>query len=197
MMRVIVVSNKWAAVRDEDVARSGGNELTVSFRQPIGELEKRSTTMTIAPTKTELQTALELFESCLETPLVPGEIVSWSESLHNACCHALPAWQQEMQNEHPQQFKQIKREDPEMGTRIENMQKEDAEISCQFDALCQDVANFQTRAEVMEKDEARFKPAMEELVSNGLKLVIRVRTQQQALKTWLLEAFDRDRGAGD
>jgi len=153
--------------------------------------------MTIAPSKTELQTALELFETCLVTPLVPGEIESWSESLNSACYQALPLWKQEIEKEHPAQFKQIRKEDPEMSTRVENMQAEDAEISCQFDAVCQDVANFVKRAPLMVEDEGRFKPAMEELVKNGLALVIRIRTQQQALRTWFVEAFDRDRGTAD
>jgi hypothetical protein len=38
---------------------------------------------------------------------------------------------------------------------------------------------------------------MQDLIDAGLKLVIRVRTQEQAIRTWFLEAFDRDRGTAD
>ncbi len=153
--------------------------------------------MTEAPAKAELQTSLQMFETCLETPLIPGELASWSEQLHAACNQAKEHWIQASQVDHPTQFKQIQGEDPEMGTRVQNMQEEDMAIACQFDAVCQDVANFLQRAPLMQEDEGRFKPAMADLVEAGLKLVIRVRTQEQALKTWFLEAFDRDRGAGD
>jgi len=150
-----------------------------------------------APLKNELQTSLQLFETCLETPLVPGELSSWSEQLATACCTAKEQWIQASQVEHPEQFKQIRKQDNEMGTRVQNMQEEDIQIACQFDAVCQDVANFHDRAPMMEGDEARFRPAMQDLVEAGLKLVIRIRTQEQAIKTWFLEAFDRDRGNAD
>jgi hypothetical protein len=150
-----------------------------------------------APLKNELQTALQLFETCLETPLVPGELGSWAEQLTSACCCAKEQWIQASQVEHPDQFKQIGKEDPEMSTRVQNMQEEDMAIACQFDAVCQDVANFHDRSPTMEGDEARFKPAMQDLVEAGLKLVIRIRTQEQAIRTWFLEAFDRDRGNAD
>ena len=150
-----------------------------------------------APPKTELLTALQMFETCLETPLVPGELASWAEQLHTACCQAKEQWVQASQVDHPSQFKQIQRQDAEMASCVQSMQEEDMAIACQFDAVCQDVANFLERAPVMEEDEGRFKPVMVELVETGLKLVIRIRTQEQALITWFLEAFDRDRGTGD
>jgi hypothetical protein len=35
------------------------------------------------------------------------------------------------------------------------------------------------------------------VINGGLSFVIRVRTQQQAIATWLIEAFHRDTGVAD
>lgn len=153
--------------------------------------------MSLIETKPELHDALEQFEACLESPLVPGELVAWSGSLHDACDKTTAHWLQEVETVHVAQFKEIKRQDMEMASRVDDMKAEDDAITCQIDAVCHDVTKFHERSETMEADEGRFEEIRKELVKKGLDLVIRIRTQQQTIRTWYLEAFDRDRGTGD
>jgi hypothetical protein len=150
-----------------------------------------------ASLNTELHAALEMMEMCLETPLVAGELESWVESLQAACGKALEQWNRASQVDHPAQFNQMTREDPEMDSRIQSLQEEDMAITGQFDAMCQDVATLQERAPTMEEDEGRFKSVIDDQKQAGLNLVIRIRSQEQAIRTWFMEAFDRDRGSGD
>lgn len=153
--------------------------------------------MTQAAVKNELHNALELLETSLVTPLVPGELVAWSESLQAACEEAHACWLAAATFEHPSQYKQIRREDPEMNSRVESLQREDGEITSQFDAVRQAVVSFQRRSATMQEDEARFEEVRLRMVDEGLKLVIRIRAQAQALRVWFVEAFDRDRGNAD
>jgi hypothetical protein len=49
----------------------------------------------------------------------------------------------------------------------------------------------------VEPDEMRAESAMAEFAQTLLDLVQRLRKQEVALRTWLVEAFTRDRGAVD
>jgi hypothetical protein len=59
------------------------------------------------------------------------------------------------------------------------------------------VSQLSKRSERLEPDEGHARRALETIVDGGLKLVIRIRKQEVAISTWLMEAFDRDRGVAD
>jgi hypothetical protein len=58
-------------------------------------------------------------------------------------------------------------------------------------------SNISVAAAKVEPDELTLAKARDHLVERGLSLVLRIRKQEAAVKTWYLEAFQRDRGVGD
>jgi hypothetical protein len=122
--------------------------------------------------------ALEQLETCAGTPLVSGEMVGWIEDLQDAALKLKPRLEQQIGEVHRAEFKQIRRED-------------------QFLALVDRLPILWQLAERIEPDEQRAERTAEEFAKNAIELVARIRKQEVAIRTWLMEAFTRDRGVVD
>ena len=144
----------------------------------------------------ELQRKLEDFEECAETPFVPGELESWLTAAGKAYDELRPQFQLQTDHIHAEEFAEIAEEDPELLSRVEEMRQEDQELK----TLCNDIANrlkeFQRKVE-KGASETDLKEDLEQFVSIGLDFVMRVRKQEVTVRTWLMEAFTRDRGTVD
>lgn len=144
-----------------------------------------------------LATALEAFETCLETPIVPGELQAWTASARRTGNEAVTALQEHIPAWHEPVLTQINRQDMELAKRVEQLREED-------NALLEEAAELQTAVNKLAADAnsvASHDPAIKEAVSDlvrlGLAWIIRVRTQEAALTTWYQESFNRDRGVAD
>lgn len=145
----------------------------------------------------EVSLSLERLETCLETPHVPGELPSWAAAVRKAVADLGPCLKQQISELHHQDFGEISKQDPGLLSRVEQLEAEDAEIADEYQQLTHLVEKIVDSASRIEPDEQRLEPIVEECVERGLSFGLHVRKQETAIKTWLLEAFDRDRGTVD
>lgn len=96
---------------------------------------------------------------------------------------------------HAEELAEIVGEDSGVFARVERLKKEDCRITGQFADLCRRAERLAEIAWQVEQDEGQVREDVSRLVELGLSFVIRVRTQETAITTWLLEAFNRGRGA--
>ena len=153
--------------------------------------------MTQTEPEHELKTALDVFETCLETPVMAGELLAWVDELQNAWADVSGQMHGHVAEIHPRQYQQISKEDPELLPKIEKLTAED-------EAIDEDRAEFDRRlrrcgeiAPQFEPDEEESAEHIQALVDEGIALVTRVRKQEVAVQTWFVEAFTRDRGVAD
>jgi hypothetical protein len=144
-----------------------------------------------------LAEALGALETALETPMVPGELDGWAGALRDAAENLQPLLGRRITTAHRESFSQIEATDPELIRRVENLKTEDERIQRDFQALSDRIADLAARAPDAEPDEGTLDQQVSELVDEGLAFVIRLRKQEVALRTWLVEAFQRDRGPVD
>lgn len=143
------------------------------------------------------EAALDKLEVCLETPFVPGELERWFEDLQQAVAALDELLRPQFQEVHERQLEEIFEQDPGLQHRVEQIRREDARVAAQFDLLAQRVGTMAKSASKAGPDEASLKEDCYKLVEDGLAFVIAARKQQVAVRTWLVEAFDRDCGTMD
>jgi len=140
---------------------------------------------------------LDEFERVLLTPLVSGELPSWTENAWRAF-HALsPVLRERIAEDHPRELRQIFQEDPELATEVEKMQHADREIVAALDRLGQALERLCRVVPEVEPNEAPAADVLTRISDQGVALVIAFRRQEEALKLWHNEALLRDRGAAD
>ena len=98
---------------------------------------------------------------------------------------------------HGPQLKSITREDKEMFANVEAVAAGDEKSVAMLDKLLEWSARLATATERVGPDEGRLEVEYTAFIEQGLDFVIHVRKQELALTTWLLEAFNRERGPGD
>lgn len=142
----------------------------------------------------EFKQALETFETTLETPHIPGELVLWMDSVREACLVATAAVRQKAANEHPVLLKRITAEDPELATRVENMREEDVALVERCDELERQSHSLVEMIPQFEPDEHKLEEHIQAFIKDGLDFIIATRKQEAALDTWYQESLYRDRG---
>jgi len=145
----------------------------------------------------ELHAALDGLEASVETPLVPGEFERWIDEGESAWQRLQTALAWLIATRHPEEYAEIGQEDEELICRVDQMRQEDVGIEHQAAELERRIPMLKATITCFEPDEAKLKPKVDMFVSETLALVIRIRKQEQAVRTWLGEAFNRDRGTVD
>jgi len=143
-----------------------------------------------------LETALNRFETQLETPVVPGELPAWLQSLERTLTKLNPLLYTRIA-EHQLQFDEMAKQDPGLIPRVEQLSGEDPGILAEAGQQLKMISPLVRHSDKLERDVAHSANALERSVQRGLKLVIRIRKQETAISTWYMEAFDRDRGVAD
>lgn len=141
--------------------------------------------------------ALSMLEACLETPFVPGELESWVHGARSAINRVGPLLRRQIDEVHAPQLKQIAVEDPGLLSRADDLREGDVQSLAKLEELSRTFETLDTIVAQIEPDETKLKAQLADVVKDGLTFVIHVRTQEVALRTWLQEAFDRDRGTVD
>jgi hypothetical protein len=145
----------------------------------------------------ELKSALAAFETSLATPVISGELTEWLEAVKQAWAEVLAKSHYQAKHEHPRQFEQISKEDPELLPKVEQLQAEDTAIEQHRETLSQIVSRTTAHAPKLEPDEEKAQHHTKKLIDEGMAFIARVRKQEVAIQTWFVEAFNRDRGAVD
>jgi benzoyl-CoA reductase/2-hydroxyglutaryl-CoA dehydratase subunit BcrC/BadD/HgdB len=172
----------------------------MNIRHPVGKQrsdEVLRTGTTESDESHEIDSLLFHLELCLETPVVPGELPSWSAATRQAAEALAEALQNEIHENHPDDFAEISNQDPDLLRQVEQLRAEDTKLLQQYEEFAGKISRFRERAERAEPHESKLDEQLSEIVEEGLALVIRIRTQQQAISTWLMESFQRDTGVAD
>jgi len=136
-------------------------------------------------------------EEALELPLVAGELTVWTARVAQAARIVHSILTDPLAQAHREDFAEIAEQDLEMATCVDNMRAEDAAIRLEFERFRELADNVASAAGRVEPDELTLDKARTHLIDHGLALVLRIRKQEAAVRTWYLEAFQRDRGVGD
>ena len=144
----------------------------------------------------QLRTALETFETRLATPIVSGELASWTTAALAAWTALAPPVNQSL-DRHREQFQQIAAEDAELLPTVQKLKDEDDAIRHEIRGLTDAVAQVARRAEQVEPHEGKLDREVEALTTRGVAFLNRVRKQEVATRAWFMEAFNRDRGVAD
>jgi hypothetical protein len=148
-------------------------------------------------TDADWKTALTAFETSLSTPIISGELAAWVGEAQKAWEEASAQIHFNVKHVHPRQFEEMAEEDPELLPKIEMLKAEDAAIEQERQRIGVMVARDAQHVPKLEPDEAKAQKHVQMLIDEGLAFIARVRKQEVAIQTWLVEAFNRDRGAGD
>lgn len=144
-----------------------------------------------------LLTALAEFEKCLGTPVISGELPSWMQAARQACEKVGAQLQGAAARTHEKLLSEMALEDPDLLPRIDELRATEVELTARQSDLQRHFDQLRDRAEAVEPHEQKLDDQIEQLIEQGLRLVIDVRRHETALTTWYLEAFDRDRGMAD
>jgi hypothetical protein len=144
-----------------------------------------------------LKTALASLETSLSTPIVSGELAAWVQEVQASWEEASARIEESCRVLHPRQFEQIAEQDQELLPQIEQLKAEDEAIERQREHIGQMVARDAQYVPKLEPDEGKAQKHVQTLIDQGLAFVVQVRKQEVAIGTWLMEAFNRDRGTAD
>ncbi|MDA0833621.1 MAG: hypothetical protein O2955_19510 [Planctomycetota bacterium] len=158
-------------------------------------MRERESRQTEATLRDELEQRLKVFEECTETPFVPGELEQWLSAEREAFRQLVPILKQSSVV-HVEEFAEIADEDPELLVRVDAMREEDDSIAEFTDEVSHQLDAF-PEAMIDGGDETKFKDDLDQFVSDALELLIRIRKQEVTVRTWMSEAFNRDRGTQD
>ena len=154
--------------------------------------------MNITRPEQELKDALDAFENNLETPIIPGEFGRWSHYLQESWPAVAALVRKEIQSAHRKQLDEIARQDSEMLAVVKQIQKEDLEIVEELSEVEGMIARLAEKAPLLERTTGATQDhAADPLIKRGIDFITRVKTQQVGVRTWLSEAFNRERGVGD
>lgn len=150
-----------------------------------------------AATASKLESALKRLTTALHTPVVAGELEPWLVAVREAARAVDESLRHEIEAVHPGEYALIAAEDPELFRQVEQMKSGDRHTLEQLDEFAGRIKELLRAAPHCEPDEARLQESLKTFMDAGLGLVMHAQKQEVARRTWLLEAFNRERGVGD
>jgi hypothetical protein len=136
-------------------------------------------------------------EDALELPQVAGELIGWTARVAASVDDVRNLLTAHLASAHRADYAEMINQDPELSTCVENLKAEDAAIRREFDRVWELATSLAAAAVRVEPDELTLAKARNRLVTDGLAVILRIRKQEAAVRTWYIEAFQRDRGVGD
>lgn len=137
-------------------------------------------------------------ETCLATPVFPGELTQWVTNALSACEQVKTVQLGGMQKIHTDLYASILRENLDLSAQVDKLRAADIQIS---HADCEEVISGLTRllglAETARQDEAKLAKVVADVNKRAMEFVVAARTQETAIAAWMSEAFNRDLGSGD
>mgnify|MGYP006908201876 CR=1 FL=1 len=149
----------------------------------------------------ELVEFLAELEKQLETPVVPGEMYDWVERGEKDLNQLSETYAAHVKSSHESQYEAIIEQDSEQITRMEKFREEDASLLEEIDRLGEAFAKLKklvnAAEEAPQRDEGELEDLLPKVTGEALVLIIRIRMHENAIDTWYVEAFQRDRGVAD
>src|SRR5262249_9808638 len=119
------------------------------------------------------------------------------EAVQTAWNRAEPVMVHEVRDLQRAQIEQIGQQEQELFARMELLKSESDAILEQMEALKQDIGRLGRKAPQVGFQENRAEPDFRMIVDKGTEFVTRMRKQHIAVRTWLMEAFNRVQGPGN
>jgi hypothetical protein len=157
---------------------------------------KKGVIMTLAKPQNVTDT-LQHMKEALDCPCVPGELEPWARAVNEAMTQTGPLVREQLQRNHRDHYSRILEEDAEMYRHVFQLKQADQKLLEAFEALARKGQSLAAQAPKVGWDEARLHDAVDGLVRDGLAFILNWEQQEIALRTWLVEAFTRERGGGD
>lgn len=149
------------------------------------------------PGESAFLAALSQFETCLETPIMPGELLAWLASARTSCEEVGQTLRHEVDVAHKKLHDEIARQDLALAPRIEALKPKDDQLLAQRKDIHRMLEQLYDRAAQLEPHESKLDDDVSQFTDNALHFVLEARKQENAWTTWLTEAFHRDRGVAD
>jgi hypothetical protein len=146
---------------------------------------------------THLKDSLAKLEANLEAPVVPGELVTWSGNVCDAAAEVQQLYPQVVQQLHEPEFAAIEEQDLGLEPRVQHLRAGDRQVIDQFASFKALADGFAQQVAAVEPDEARLRAKTSELIQRGIEVIVHARMQEAETTTWLVEAYERDRGTVD
>lgn len=144
----------------------------------------------------QFQAALDAAAEQFAAPTEPERPVLWVTRCESALDELMSRLHEELEV-HQAEYAQIEENDLGLEPKLNEMRGEDGVIVEEGNQLVQRVAALRQRMSNGDTDEAAWEVELTQLSEQGLAWISRVRRQELAVRTWLVEAFTRDRGEGD
>jgi hypothetical protein len=141
--------------------------------------------------------ALQRLEEHLELPYVSGELQAWSETLCQLLSKAGEQVRTGIATEHGRAYETIVKSRSNLTQQVDKLRSEEPEILAALASVEQLADRFCSSIDETVLAGQQFQPKREQLISDGLALILRVRRQRAAIDTWLGESLQRDNGVGD
>jgi hypothetical protein len=149
------------------------------------------------PQELALNEALAQLERALLTPVIPGELDSWVQTVRQAAEALVVPLDEFIHGILHRQYAEIAKADQEMLFRVEQLIATDQGILTTYELFRAKVANLAERASAVLKDEKKVAAPLADVEQEGTALILAIRKQQAAAAAWLDEALYRDRGPVD
>jgi hypothetical protein len=137
------------------------------------------------------------FTLCLEDPCIPGELEIWIKAVWQALEKVRPVLQQHIARNHQELFARIVEEDTELFRQVALLKKEDQNILHALESLAERTRKLLEKAPRVEPNEAQVHEEVSVLIRDGLAFMVQIQRQEIAIRTWVQEAFLRERGVAD
>ena len=145
----------------------------------------------------QLRDALTTLETALGTPVMAGELGDWVQQVRKAFDDAIAALNGHLTLGHRVQFANIMQQDLELARRVEQLKAEDGAIARRVTELTRELECLTAVSAAVGRHESRAQELADQFVNAALMFIARVRKQETAITSWLLEAYQRDQGPGD
>lgn len=141
--------------------------------------------------------ALVHLEEHLELPYVSGELQDWSDRLCEVLVEAGQRVRAAIASQHSKSYDTIVKSQSNLGQQVDKLRSEEPELLAALDSFQQSAQRFASSIDETCLAGQQFQPKREQLIQEGLALVLRIRRHRAAISTWLGEALRRDNGVGD
>jgi hypothetical protein len=146
---------------------------------------------------TTLEAVLTQFEKAVLSPVVPGELAEWTNAALERTEELQAALAENAISVHHELYETIAEADPEMLSKVEQLQAEDDAILASAGEVLEMAKTMRTVAGSIVPDEERARKLLEGFLAAAAALIIRVKKQELGTEVWLRESQTRDRGVKD
>jgi hypothetical protein len=149
------------------------------------------------PDCASLEEAITAFERAVLSPMVAGELASWSKAALESVEQLERVLKDDVRGQHESIFETISDTDAEMLGKVQKLQSEDDAIHLCVRETREIAKTLQAVGAVVEPDEEKAANLVKRFVKAAELLTIRLKKQELAINVWLQESLTRDRGVKD